>query len=985
MKSICQTLSLVFLMTILLIRVHAQTTSHFTDAYDELLKQRALYSFPTEEWDSLRCVMYGECEVKMQSTGNLRLACPLTKRLFGWHMIGVSSSSYVWQSLSDLSYFSYDINPTTGNAINATQIANWASDATVVAAHNNGVNVNLCVTLFNTSNEFSTFFGNTSAQTTCRNNLVNAVVAANAKGINIDFEGSGLTSTYLSQFTSFMSSLSSQLHNTVPNSELSVDLMGSYSGSSSLINQLNPFVDLFVIMGYDYYWGGQTTPGPVAPLYNYYSGGFGSVSSDLNNFLKIVPPSKIILGMPYYGRRWGVTNGCTLPGIGTGSSAISTQTYTQYKQNSNGYYSNPQRETYTFNAYNCFTDVNSIPNQQFIDDVYSFQKKYEVIKERGIAGAAVWRLGYDAGYSDLWNLINDNLSSCAFQACTDTIYDMGGPFGNYHNTEDYTFTIAPSGASSVTLTFLSFNLENGFDYLTVFNGPTTGSPQIANLTGTSLPAVITANSGVMTIQFHSDGATTRPGFEAVYSCSTGNPCTDNYEPNDNTTTAHTLFSTPLGTSPQNTTVNSYIFSGSDQDWYRIDNTGVNGTLVLTLSNLPANYDAELYDNGGLCGNCFIAGGYNSGTTSEHISFNFTTASAHQPPFYLKIYPNNSSQFDQCNPYIIDASWTPASTCNTPATPVANFGTSTCPGTDLYATNFSLYWTSSGSVYYDYVIAEYPYGNGNVVASQNCLNGTSAAVTSPNILPGKLYSWQVRATTDCDACNSSFSSPSYFHVAPSISPSGVVYVCDGSGTTLSTPAVNVPSPGIVSYQWYIDGNPIVGATANTYYATQNGTYYVKNTYSGSAVCSGSSTTVQSHNVYLTISATPSAPILSTNSPVCEGSTLTLSAVYQSGSAYHWTGPNGFNSTNTAIVLPTVSSVVAGTYYCYTTHAGCQSPTATIDVLVNPAPTASFSFSVSGDTVAFVNTTTNASSDSWKFGDAQTSTPTSPSHKYVTDNY
>jgi spore germination protein YaaH len=576
MKQFLTLLLVVINMTFGFTNASGQNTN-FTDAYSELLKQRAMYSYPTSKWDSLRCAWYGECAAGASSSTNaLRSSsCPLNKRMFGWHMIGTSSSNYVWQSISDLSYFSYDVNASTGNAINSTQIANWANDATIIAAHNNGVNVNLCVTLFNNTNEFSTFFGSSSAQTTLKNNLINAVIAANAKGINIDFEGSGLGSTYLNQFVAFMSSLSTQLHNAVPNSELSIDLQGSYSNSTSLITQLNSSVDLFIIMAYDYYWGSQGSPGPVAPTYNFYSSSYGNASNDLNNFLKIVSPNKVILGMPYYGRRWGVSNACTLPGVGSGSSAISTQTYSQYKQNSNGYYSNPQRDAYTFNAYNCFTDASSIPNQQFIDDAFSFQKKYNVIYQRGIAGGAIWRLGYDGGYSDLWNLINDNLSTCSVLPCTDTIYDMGGQFGNYHNSEDYTFTISPPNASSVTLSFLEFSLETTNDYLKVYNGTTTASPLLQTLTGSSLPSAITASSGSMTLLFHSNSSTTQAGYKAVYTCGTGSVGQPDL--------------TPINQSVSSTTV----AAGSNITAFCAENNSGNATAAANITTIYLSPDAVL--------------------------------------------------------------------------------------------------------------------------------------------------------------------------------------------------------------------------------------------------------------------------------------------------------------------------------------------------------------------------------------------------------
>ena len=124
-------------------------------------------------------------------------------------------------------------------------------------------------------------------------------------------------------------------------------------------------------------------------------------------------------------------------------------------KNSNGYYNTTMHEPYAFTAWHCFTDASAIPNQQFIDDTISFKQKYNLIKQRGLAGGAMWRLGYDAGYPELWNMINDNLSTCAVTPCSDTLYDMGGPLGTYVNNSNYTFTIAPPGAGYLVLNFLS--------------------------------------------------------------------------------------------------------------------------------------------------------------------------------------------------------------------------------------------------------------------------------------------------------------------------------------------------------------------------------------------------------------------------------------------------------------------------------------------------------------------------------------------------
>ena len=493
-------------------------------AQEEVLKQQAMSAYPVAKWDSLRCAWYGECSNNASVVQRLNaVACPLAKRMFGWHAIGTSSASYVWQSLSDLSYFSYQVDYLTGNAVNAAQMVNWGNNATVVTAKANGVNVNLAVTFFGTTTTFGTFFGNTTAQQTLITNLVNHVVTADVKGLNIDFEGAGLSSTHQAAFISFLGNLRTQLLAVRPNAEISIDIQGSAVTSANYISNLNTVVDLLILMGYDYYWSTQNYPGPIAPTWQFPKApsdpnGHGNVANDLNTMLRFAPGNKILLAMPYYGRRWRTTNGCVLPADGN-AAPISTQTYTQFRDNTAGYYNTTLRDTFSHAAYHCFNDINAVPNQQFIDDAYSLQTKYDLIYQRGLAGGAMWRLGYDAGYTDLWDLVNNNLSNCAVRPCRDTLYDMGGPLGNYVNRSNYFFSIDPPGATALSLRFLSFDFEAGFDSVWIFNGPDTLSPRIGSFSGNSLPPAVIATSGIMTIKVFTDNLTTKAGFAAIYNCS----------------------------------------------------------------------------------------------------------------------------------------------------------------------------------------------------------------------------------------------------------------------------------------------------------------------------------------------------------------------------------------------------------------------------------------------------------------------------------
>ena len=118
-------------------------------------------------------------------------------------------------------------------------------------------------------------------------------------------------------------------------------------------------------------------------------------------------------------------------------------------------------------------------------------------------------------------------TSTTINTCSGTFYDSGGNGGTYAVNQLYTVTFCPStpGADMV-LNFTSFNLENAFDFLTVYDGNSTAAPTLGTYTGTTSPGLVTASptnaSGCITFVFDSDGSINNAGWAATISCST--PC-----------------------------------------------------------------------------------------------------------------------------------------------------------------------------------------------------------------------------------------------------------------------------------------------------------------------------------------------------------------------------------------------------------------------------------------------------------------------------
>ena len=108
---------------------------------------------------------------------------------------------------------------------------------------------------------------------------------------------------------------------------------------------------------------------------------------------------------------------------------------------------------------------------------------------------------------------------------TYTYYDPGG-VGNYGNNQLGTLTLNPSTAGQfVQINFGAgaFDIEpNGggcYDWIRVYDGPTTGSPLIGTYCNSNVPGTITSSSGSLTVVFDSDGGVTGSGWAASVSCS----------------------------------------------------------------------------------------------------------------------------------------------------------------------------------------------------------------------------------------------------------------------------------------------------------------------------------------------------------------------------------------------------------------------------------------------------------------------------------
>lgn len=111
------------------------------------------------------------------------------------------------------------------------------------------------------------------------------------------------------------------------------------------------------------------------------------------------------------------------------------------------------------------------------------------------------------------------------QACGGIVYDSGGPNGNYLNGVPFLETYCPTKpGDAVTLDFLQFLTQQGFDNLRIYNGTSTASPLLGTWSGGNSPGTVTAivnaanPQGCLTVEFTPNGSVNAAGFTFKVSC-----------------------------------------------------------------------------------------------------------------------------------------------------------------------------------------------------------------------------------------------------------------------------------------------------------------------------------------------------------------------------------------------------------------------------------------------------------------------------------
>jgi spore germination protein YaaH/flagellar hook assembly protein FlgD len=249
------------------------------------------------------------------------------------------------------------------------------------------------------------------ASATARSRLARQVALAvrdrGADGVNLDFEP--LVSGAESQFTALVRSVRSELNRFARGYQLTFDTTGFIGNYPIEAATAAGGADAIFIMGYDYRGASSSPVGSIAPLAR---SGY-DIRDTVAAYAARVPPSKLILGVPYYGRAWSTATSAVharnISGTKYGSSVTVTYSDALPFLRQHGWrYDTTEAVAWTvYRRQNC-TATHGCVNpwrQLYVDDARAIRAKYDLVERYDLRGAGIWALGYDGTRTELWNAI----------------------------------------------------------------------------------------------------------------------------------------------------------------------------------------------------------------------------------------------------------------------------------------------------------------------------------------------------------------------------------------------------------------------------------------------------------------------------------------------------------------------------------------------------------------------------------------------------
>jgi spore germination protein YaaH len=269
-------------------------------------------------------------------------------------------------------------------------IKNSADENYVKNAHAKGYKVWALITNSFDPDLTSVVLHNPKARQYVINQLQFFIERYNLDGINLDFEN--IYDEDKDALTVFVREIKTALNPTGAIVSMDITVPSETSRWSTCYNRqaLGETVDYMMLMAYDEHWRTSPVSGSVASI--------GWVENGIINTLKSVPANKLILGIPFYMRKWEEVDGKVTAKTLTMNEAEKLirekQLHPQWMADQGQYYFEYEEDGKLYRVWQ--EDARSIALKVGLADKYQ------------LPGVAAWRKGFEK--PEIWDVINKSLN-----------------------------------------------------------------------------------------------------------------------------------------------------------------------------------------------------------------------------------------------------------------------------------------------------------------------------------------------------------------------------------------------------------------------------------------------------------------------------------------------------------------------------------------------------------------------------------------------
>jgi Glycosyl hydrolases family 18 len=421
------------------------------------------------------------------------------------------SSGFDLSQISTIDYFSIGVNSDgsldeSGPGWTGYQSQDLAS--LITRAHAAGDRVVLTVSDFDQSS-LDALTSSATAPATLAQALIAAIQAKNLDGANFDFEGQGDGDQ--AGLTNLVTQVSAAIHHVNPDYQVTMDTYASSAGDPNgfyNISALAPAVNAFFVMAYQLNL--QSGTSSASPLT---STAF-SEKTAIAQYTAIVPASKVLLGLPYFGIDWPTSDG-TLTAQATGPAT--TVSYSQVLASGHPVYWDATTQT-GWTSY----EVGTQWHETFFEVPASLYDAAQLASSSGLGGMGIWALGMDG---------NDPAMTAAISGFSPAVKDYSaGPTTTSTSSTSTTTSTSTTNPTSTSTT-----------------SPTSTTTSTSNPTSTTSTAPSSTTSTTSTMDPSTTSTSTSSTVPGSGSTSTASTSTTSTSTPSTSTTSTTT--TPQGRRP----------------------------------------------------------------------------------------------------------------------------------------------------------------------------------------------------------------------------------------------------------------------------------------------------------------------------------------------------------------------------------------------------------------------------------------------------